>query len=164
MKRSLVPVFAFAILLLAACSKDDFGRSHSVLANRSAHRILVEPYVGGNIDSTLMRSMNPGDSVYVLQTSSLDREVSPTWIDELRRFDSVRIAFIDTAAAAHDTVRIAHVRAGIVPGYPKFIAASAPRSLFNRAAWSEEILDDSRTLLVARFTYTFTEADFQAAR
>ncbi|TCJ18783.1 hypothetical protein EPD60_03210 [Flaviaesturariibacter flavus] len=164
MKRSLVPAVIFLIVFLAACTKDKFGRSHSVLANRSAHRIVVVPYANGLPDSSLVRAMNPGDSAYVFESGSNERDVAPTWTEELRRFDSVRVAFIDTAAAGHDTVRIAHVRAGIVPSYPKYIPFSAARSLYNKAAWSEEIIDDSRNVLIGRFTYTFTEADFRAAR
>jgi hypothetical protein len=157
---------AFSLLaLLAACRKDPYGRSVSLLANSSAHQVRLLPFVRDSAYAHLAKGLSAGDSLEVNRTLADGKVVSATWTDYLQQFDSVQVFFIDTARALpHDTVHIGHLRNGTVVSYQKHIPYSSLRNLYNPAAWTQEVLAETGTMLSARFTYTFTEADYQAAR
>jgi hypothetical protein len=166
MTRTLLLLAACASgLLLAACSKDPFSRTISQITNRSSHNVRLLPFVGDSAYAHLAVSVTSGDSLEVYNASAPGKESNSVWTDYLQQFDSVQVFYMDTATVtAHDTVHIAHVRSGVVPAYTRFIPYSSTRSLYNIGSWVSEPLEESRHMLKSRFTYSFTEADYQAAR
>jgi hypothetical protein len=166
MKRSLLlPGAAAVALLLAACSKDPFGRNFSRIINTSAHNVRLLPFVRDSAYAHLAKRINVGDTLEVYQTVSEGKEARATWTDYLQQFDSVQVFYLDTTTVVRaDTVHIAHLRNGVTVSYPKYIPYTNPRSLYNPASWSPELLEETSNMLHTRFTYTITETDYQAAR
>jgi hypothetical protein len=151
--------------LLAACNKDSYTRTLSQIANRSAHNVRLLPYVGDSAYAHLAVSVSAGDSLEVYQTDAGGNETGAIWTSYLQHFDSVQVYFMDTTSALpRDTVHIGHMRNGVVPSYPKQVPYSSSRSLYNPGSWAMELVEETRYMLKSRYTYSFTEADYQAAR
>jgi hypothetical protein len=152
-------------LLLAACSKDPYTRTLSQIANRSAHKVRLLPFVRDSAYAHLALSVNAGDSVEVFETNAGGQEGGTIWTEYLKQFDSVQVYFMDTSSALpRDTIHIGHLRNGLTPSYPKYIPYTSNRSLFNPVSWTIGLVEETRYMVKSRYTYSFTEADYQAAR
>ncbi|RYY88930.1 MAG: hypothetical protein EOO15_07655 [Chitinophagaceae bacterium] len=153
------------LLLLGGCTKNEYFRTSSYLLNKSAHQVVVTPWLRDSAYLQRRVVLRPGDSTKVFENSGPEKAAATTWGEQLRDFDSLQVWFIDTTTTLPaDTARIAHIRQGLSVSYPKHIPYSGPRSLYNRAAWMQVQDEETKYMMRTRFLYTFTELDYQAAR
>lgn len=165
MKPKSTPTILVLCLLLAACVKEEYFRTQSWLVNRSAHRILITPYLRDSAYRFQTVTLQPGDSTRVYDGSGPGKDGATTWGYQLRNFDSLRIAYVDTSRTAPaDTARIGHTRQGLTVTYPHVIPYTSPRSLYNSANWQTALNEESRYMRSNRYWYTFTEQDYRDAR
>jgi hypothetical protein len=153
MKRIIIVLF----FLSTACieSRTD---NYSFIENKTNHNISINPYLAGNISTSLVFEIGPHEKKlidYISYGGAIGNGFS--YGSTITFQDSILVIFDHK-----DT--ILHYKPTLIGSAKRFYPFSSPRNLYNEANYIKTAIEKTSYSSKHYFLYTFTEQDYLDAK
>jgi hypothetical protein len=147
----------FTFLILAGCSKEQFGHTKTFYVNSTNHSIKLLPYNGGLLLAGDVKTIPPLSTTEAYSASVRGKTIDPCFGTLLQPYDSVLVTY-------DDAVKIPHIKFNLSYTGTHRVLFTSNRSISNPGNYIREITNETKFSIEGRFTYTFTEQDYLEAR
>ena len=150
-------IISLLILVTYSCDNTGSTTSKVLVVNNSRHHVKLIPYTDSIIKETSVINLNAGEEH--LESEIVERAIlgaGGMYTNYAADTDSIIVIFDDSLKTIHfmDTVGVS---------ISSFYTRQSLRSLYNSDSYMTEIKDLSKKERIIKYTYTFTEEDYNYA-